>query len=114
MLDKKERILALLKEGKTPKEVAKTLNIRPQDVYNTAYLDRKRKAKLKIQRAVVRATAKLRKKKITLKKKPEVFRWVNREAVDPQATIDSLRHEIVGYKAVISYLEHRLGLSSTQ
>ena len=69
MLDKKERILALLKEGKTPKEVAKTLNIRPQDVYNTAYLDRKRKAKLKIQRAVVRATAKLRKKKITLKKK---------------------------------------------
>ena len=42
------------------------------------------------------------------------YRWISAEKVDPQVTIDSLKHEIIGYKAVISYLEYRLGLTSTQ
>lgn len=103
MSDKAKRVISLLKDGKTPKEVAKLLSITTQNVYNIKYQDKKRLAQARKNKVVSR------------KQKPkEVYRWVQVDKVDPQATIESLKHEIVGYKAVISYLEHRLGLSSTQ
>lgn len=110
MLSKKEKILSMIKEGKPTKEIAKAVGVKVQDVYNTKYLANRNAAK-----KAVKAKVLSRKKKITLKKKQaEQYRWIHRSAVDPQATIESLQHEIVGYKAVISYLEYRLGLSSTQ
>lgn len=96
---KVNQIVNLSKQGKSPKEIAKIAGTTLQYVY-----DIRSKQKLVSKN----------KKNVSRKQKPkEVYRWVQMDN-DPQATIESLKHEIVGYKAVISYLEHRLGLSSTQ
>lgn len=96
---KVNQIVTLSKQGKSPKEIAKIAGTTLQYVY-----DIRSKQKLVSKN----------KKNVLRKQKPkEVYRWVQVDN-DPQATIESLKHEIVGYKAVISYLEHRLGLSSTQ
>lgn len=97
---KVNQIVTLSKQGKSPKEIAKITGTTLQYVYD-----------IRSKQNLVSKN----KKNVSRKQKPkEVYRWVQVDKVDPQATIESLKHEIVGYKAVISYLEHRLGLSSTQ
>lgn len=107
MSNKKEQILKLSGEGKPAKEIAKIVGTSIQNVYSVRYLSKK---------PIVKAKGLARKKKILLTKKKDkdVYRWVHAETLDPKLKIDMLLHEIIGYKAVISYLEHQLGLAKTQ
>ena len=100
MSTKVNQIVNLSKQGKSPKEIAKITGTTLQYVYDI--------------RSKQNLVSKNKKNVSHKQKSKEVYRWVQVDKVDPQATIESLKHEIVGYKAVISYLEHRLGLSSTQ
>lgn len=116
MLERNKKILELLKEGKTPKEVAELLGIKTQTVYQATYDAKKRARKKRLAKTLAAVHPGVSKKKITLTKKApsEIYRWINVSKADPQSVIDNLRHEIVGYKAVISYLEHQLGLMNSQ
>ena len=88
------RIRAFVKSNPnaTTAEICAAVNVKPQDVYNFTY-------KLK---------------KILL---PEIedrgIPIIRHEVIMLHREVDSLKHQIVGYQAVISYLENQLGMKST-
>lgn len=73
-------------------EICAAVNVKPQDVHNFTY-------KLK---------------QILL---PEIedrgIPIIRHEVIMLHREVDSLKHQIVGYQAVISYLENQLGMKST-
>lgn len=98
----------------SPKQVAEMTGFPLNMVYQTKYnmnkkkkpVGRPRKAKVTITREEV-ATNVFRKFQLDCAMLQDKNELLSRE-------VDRLEREVVGFRAVISYLEHRLGLESSQ
>ena len=98
----------------SPKQVAEMTGFPLSMVYQTKYnmnkkkkpVGRPRKTKVKVTREEVASNA-YRKLQLDCAMYQDRMNYLNRE-------VDRLESEIVGFRAVISYLEHRLGLESSQ
>ena len=97
--------------GIKAKQVAEMTGCTPQQVYGLIYSDKRRAAAKKQAKKALRARAKL-----PNSLKPPI-RTYGKELVGFDARSDiiaDLRHQIVGFRAVISYLENQLGLKNSQ
>lgn len=113
------KIRAILKSNPTitAKQVAEMIGCKPQAVHSVRYLDQR-----KLRKAGT-PTKKVRKIRITktqanLAKRLKVPLTAYAKELAGFDTrsdiIADLRHQIVGFRAVISYLENQLGLKNSQ
>jgi len=108
-LSTRTKIYALLDRTVKPKEIAKRLNIPVQSVYSAKYLRWKTKPSKTI---TVSAT--------TQKATPESIQRVKvrvelEDKIEAQnIEIVNLKHQIIGFRAVISYLEDLAGVRNSQ
>jgi len=110
------KIRALIKEQPhmTAKQIAEVVGCRPQAVHSVKYLDQRKLRKAGKPTKKIRITktqANLAKRlKVPLDAyAKELAGFDTRSDV-----IADLRHQIVGFRAVISYLENQLGLKNSQ
>ena len=78
--------------GATTAEICAAANVKPQDVYNFDY---------KLKKILLPAI------------EDRGVPIIRHEVIMLHREVDSLKHQIVGYQAVISYLENQLGMKST-
>ena len=86
MLSKREQIITMIKDGKKPKDIIKTLKVSPQYVYTTAYLAKKKRI-AKARKNVYKVGSPEHKKRIAQRSKEKSvdnYRWISAEKVDPQ------------------------------
>ena len=117
---KKAQILSLLATGKTPQEVAKKAGVSVQRVYTVRHQDRKTaKEATPVRRGRPRkvplawsdpAPANVLQKESQLLSKVILEDKV--EALNIEVT--NLKHQIIGFRAVISYLEDLAGVRNSQ
>ena len=117
---KKAQILSLLATGKTPQEVAKKVGVSVQRVYTVRHQDRKTvKEATPVRRGRPRkvplawsdpAPANVLQKESQLLSKVILEDKV--EALNIEVT--NLKHQIIGFRAVISYLEDLAGVRNSQ
>ena len=88
------RIRAFVKSNPnaTTAEICAAVNVKPQDVHNFTY---------KLKQILLPAI------------EDRGVPIVRHEVIMLHREVDSLKHQIVGYQAVISYLENQLGMKST-
>ena len=118
--NKAAKIRDLMKKSPemTAKQIATAVGCKPQQVYTVKYLmnrnKRKSGAAVKSKRKVIRIS----KTQADLAKRlnvPIVAYAKQLAKGDSSADIIAdLRHQIVGFRAVISYLENQLGLKNSQ
>ena len=121
---KRQQIIEMLKIGKKPAFIAKELGVKVQTVYSTKWLNKKAKtvtitANSPANRSVVTVTNK-RGRPLKQSKDDEIRRLitVNMQLMDDNKflvkEVDKLRHQVTGFRAVISYLENQVGLRNSQ
>ena len=95
----------------TPKKIAEVVGCKVNLVYQTKYLLNKNVPKKPRKIRISTTEAKLAKRL----KVPVTEYAKNLAGFDPRSDIIAeLRHQIVGFRAVISYLENQLGLKNSQ
>lgn len=105
------KIYALLDRTVKPKDIAKQLNIPVQSVYSAKYLRWKEPKSKKTYQKIVSPKNNL--------KFDEISRITARVQLEDKVEamnieIANLRHQIIGFRAVISYLENLAGLKDSQ
>ena len=90
------RIRAFVKSNPnaTTAEICAAVNVKPQDVHNYTYT---RKHAIDLLPAI----------------EDRGVPVIRHELIMLHREVDNLKHQIVGYQAVISYLENQLGMKST-
>jgi len=97
------KIYALLDRTVKPKEIAKRLKIPVQSVYSAKYLRRKIKPSATTQKATPKSIQQVK------------FRVELEDKIEAQnIEIVNLKHQIIGFRAVISYLEDLAGVRNSQ
>jgi len=97
------KIYSLLDKTVKPKEIARRLNIPVQSVYSAKYLRQKTKPSATIQKATPKSIQQV-KVRVELEDKIEA----------QNIEIVNLKHQIIGFRAVISYLEDLAGVRNSQ
>ena len=123
-MNKSEKIKELLKIGKKPSFIAKQVGVPVQTVYQTKYLMNKA---LKATKPTLTVNAKRKRgrpRKDAFKQSGDQQEQVrklvsdNLKLMDDNRTlmgrIDQLTHQVIGFRAVISYLENQVGLRNSQ
>jgi hypothetical protein len=100
---KKAQIIKLLKSGKTAKEVAEMMNTNIHNVYSVRYLHKKKQNKVP---AVKVAPPTVERMNVIANLEDKI------EALNIQ--IANQKHQIIGYCAVISYLENLAEIRNSQ
>lgn len=106
----KSQIILMSVAGKKPKEIADALKIPRQTVYDFKYAAKKRAKNKRIPRTItIKPSTPLRPErqlvsKVLLEDKVEAL----------QIEITNLKHQIIGFRAVISYLEDLAGVRNSQ
>lgn len=124
---KKQKILELLKIGKKPSFIAKQLDVPVQTVYSVKWLAKKDKTytvtatgSLNVAKKRSRPSKVPLTKEQTANKLSQIPRLIqdNVQLMDDNRFLlsdnENLRHQIVGFRAVISYLENQVGLRNSQ
>lgn len=100
----------------TPHEIAAACNVRLQYVYQVRHNDKTKKTKVQPRKATLVKKVEPKIVKVN-RKKPEDPLLPNKEIsalieefVDLEATVAKLEEEIIGYKAIIDFLEFQLNL----
>ena len=90
------RIRAFVKSnpGVTTEEICAAVDVKPQDVHNYNHQSK-------------------RKPKPLVEIEDRGIPIIRHEVIMLHREVESLKHQIVGYQAVISYLENQLGMKST-
>jgi predicted transcriptional regulator len=113
------KIRALIKEQPhmTAKQIAEVVGCRPQAVHSVKYLDKRNLRKSGTPTKKVRKI-RITKTQANLAKRLKVPLTAYAKELAGFDTrsdiIADLRHQIVGFRAVISYLENQLGLKNSQ
>lgn len=112
-LSKKAKILELIKIGKKPSFIAKEVDVPIQTVYQTKYLWNKLNGKPKFKQA-----KKVRPAKENRDEEVRRLITVNMQLMGDNkflvGEVENLRHQVTGFRAVISYLENQVGLRNSQ
>lgn len=109
------KIISLLQSGKSPKDVAKELKIPVQSVYTAKYIDRQRSKSLWNGKKKVGRPRKLQTVTVSATNNPLISKVILEDRVESlQIEIANLKHQIVGFRAVISYLEDLAGIRDSQ
>lgn len=118
------KIRALIKEQPhmTAKQIAEVVGCRPQAVHSVKYLDKRKVRKsgtpVKKRGRPAKKVIRISKTEANLAKRlkvPVVAYAKELAGIDTRSDIIAdLRHQIVGFRAVISYLENQLGLKNSQ
>lgn len=114
-MTKKAQILKLLADGKTPKEVAQKMKVTVQRVYATRY-EAKNKSPV-VDAGFKRVTKKRGRpaKSETTTHQQLLSRVILEDKVESlNIEIANLKHQIIGFRAVISYLEDLAGVRDSQ
>lgn len=119
---KKQQIIEMLKIGKKPAFIAKQLGVKVQTVYSTKWLNKKKiKPAGSLNVASKRGRPKIYKPSTEVVKYEELTRKLttdNLKLMDDNkfflGEIERLQHQIVGFRAVVSYLENQVGLRNSQ
>ena len=92
------RVRAFVKSnpGATTADICAAVNVQPQDIHNYNHQS-KRKPKPLVEVEVEDRGVPI----------------IRHEVIMLHREVESLKHQIVGYQAVISYLENQLGMKST-
>ena len=102
----------------TAQQIAKAVGCRPQQVYTVKYLMKRKDRKSGIATKSTRKVIRITKSEADLAKRlnvPVTEYAKNLAGYDANFDIIAdLRHQIVGFRAVISYLENQLGLKNSQ
>ena len=121
---KKDQIIALLKIGKKPSFIAKEVGVPVQTVYSTNWL--MKKAATKKTYTVTSSNTdglnvvKKRGRPPKQGRDDEIRRLitVNMQLMQDNkflvGEVEKLRHQVTGFRAVISYLENQVGLRNSQ
>jgi hypothetical protein len=90
------RIRAFVKSNPvaTTAEICEAVNVKPQDIHNYRHQSK-------------------RKPKPLVEIEDRGVPIIRHEVIMLHREVESLKHQIVGYQAVISYLENQLGMKST-
>lgn len=90
------RIRAFVKSnpGATTAEICEAVDVKPQDIHNFNYQTKRKPMPL-------------------VEIEDRGVPVIRHELIMLHQEVDSLKHQIVGYQAVISYLENQLGMKST-
>ena len=121
---KKDQIIALLKIGKKPSFIAKEVGVPVQTVYSTNWLMKKATTK-KTYTVTASNTdglnvVKKRGRPPKQGRDDEIRRLitVNMQLMQDNkflvGEVENLRHQVTGFRAVISYLENQVGLRNSQ
>lgn len=121
---KKDQIIALLKIGKKPSFIAKEVGVPVQTVYSTNWLMKKAATK-KTYTVTASNTdglnvVKKRGRPPKQGRDDEIRRLitVNMQLMQDNkflvGEVEKLRHQVTGFRAVISYLENQVGLRNSQ
>lgn len=112
-MTKKAQILKLLADGKTPKEVAQKMKVTVQRVYATRYEAKKKSAQ---PDAGFKRVAKKRGRPAKTNHHQQLLSKVILEDRVESLNIEiaNLKHQIIGFRAVISYLEDLAGVRDSQ
>ena len=123
---KKDKILELLKIGKKPSFIAKEVGVPVQTVYTTRWLNKKAKtvtltSNAQANRSTITVTTRKRVRPVKQNGRDEEIRrliTVNMQLMDDNkflvGEVENLRHQVTGFRAVISYLENQVGLRNSQ
>ena len=118
--NKAAKIRDLIKKSPemTAKQIATAVGCKPQQVYTVKYLMNRNKRKSGVAVKSKRKVIRISKTQADLVKRlnvPIVAYAKQLAKGDSSADIIAdLRHQIVGFRAVISYLENQLGLKNSQ
>ena len=118
--NKAAKIRDLMKKSPemTAKQIATAVGCKPQQVYTVKYLMNRNKRKSGVAVKSKRKVIRISKTQADLAKRlnvPIVAYAKQLAKGDSSADIIAdLRHQIVGFRAVISYLENQLGLKNSQ
>ena len=121
---KKDQIIELLKIGKKPSFIAKEVGVPVQTVYSTNWL-MKKASKKKTYTVTANSTGglnvvKKRGRPAKESRDDEIRRLitVNMQLMGDNkflvGEVENLRHQVTGFRAVISYLENQVGLRNSQ
>ena len=122
---KKDKILELLKIGKKPAWIAKEVGVPVQTVYTTRWLNKKAKtvtitSSAPANRSTITVTTRKRGRPAKESRDDEIRRLitVNMQLMQDNkflvGEVENLRHQVTGFRAVISYLENQVGLRNSQ
>ena len=119
---KKQQIIEMLKIGKKPAFIAKQLGVKVQTVYSTKWLNKKKiKPVGSLNVASKRVRPKIYKPSTEVVKYEELTRKLttdNLKLMDDNKflvkEVEKLRHQVTGFRAVVSYLENQVGLRNSQ
>lgn len=114
-LSKKAKIIELIKIGKKPSFIAKEVDVPIQTVYQTKHLWNKLNGKSSLNVAKKRGRPPKKQQETEQVRK---FISDNIQLMDDNRFLlkenENLRHQIIGFRAVISYLENQVGLRNSQ
>lgn len=122
-MSKIAKIQELLKIGKKPIFIAKQVGVPVQTVYQTNYLMKKAKLNVAKPKTLIVKPKRGRPSKDAFKQptqQDQVRRLVddNLKLMDDNRSlmnrVDNLTHQIIGFRAVVSYLENQVGLRNSQ
>lgn len=115
------KIYALLDRSVKPKEIAKQLNIPVQSVYSAKYLrfkdaPKRRSSKERtMSEKLKKAWEKSRPANVLQQQSQLLAKTMLEDEVDAlKIEIANLKHQIIGFRAVISYLEDLSGIRDSQ
>lgn len=114
---KKAQILSLLATGKTPQEVAKKAGVSVQRVYTVRHQDKKEATPVRRgrPRKVPLAWSDPAPANVLQKESQLLSKVILEDKVEAlNIEVTNLKHQIIGFRAVISYLEDLAGVRNSQ